>query len=77
MEVGSVLCHWTFLCWDDEYVLVRSTGGGNLGAEGYMPSHVLNVIGMTRKLFGSAFVGIANIYGCSRSINYKNSTQIA
>ena len=42
-----------------------------------MPSHLMNSMAHTRRIFGSAFVGVYNAYGGSRSVNYKNSTQFA
>ena len=58
-------------------MLVRATAGGNTGSEEYMPSYFLNLCANTRRVFGEAFVGIVSSYGCSRAVNYKNSTQFA
>ncbi len=69
--------HWTIIAHDENYVLVRSTAGGNTGVETYMPSHFLNLCANTRNVFGDAFVGVVSVYGCVRAINYKNSTQFA
>ena len=69
--------HWTIIDYDDEYALVRATAGGNTGTEQYMPSYFLNLTTNTRNIFGEAFIGVVSSYGCTRSINYKNSTQFA
>jgi hypothetical protein len=52
------------------------TGGGNTGSEFYKPSYFLNLCSNTKRIFGDDFIGIYSAYGCSRAINYKNSTEI-
>ena len=54
---------------------MRATAGGNTGSEEYMPAYFLNLCANTRRIFGESFIGIVSSYGCSRAVNYKNSTQ--
>ena len=77
MELTITNSHWTIISHNEEYMLVRSTCGGNTGSEAYMPSHFLNMIANTRRMFGESFIGIVSAYGCVRAVNYKNSTQFA
>lgn len=56
---------------------MRATAGGNTGSESYKPSYFLNLTANTRRIFGEAFIGIVSSFGCTRAVNYKNSTQFA
>ena len=68
--------HWTLLLKNDDYLLMRITGGGNTGLETYNPAYFLNLIANTARIFGhEALAGIVSTYGCSRSINARNSTE--
>jgi hypothetical protein len=42
-----------------------------------MASYFLNMLMNSRRIFGDAMIGVVSAYGCSRSVNYKNSTQFA
>lgn len=77
MQIAIINSHWTIIDHNDKYLLVRATAGGNTGSEAYMPHYFLNLIVNTRRIFGDAFVGVVSSYGCSRAVNYKNSTQFA
>ncbi|CAM4803672.1 unnamed protein product [Rotaria magnacalcarata] len=68
--------HWTMLAKNENYILMRITGGGTTGEENYNPAYFLNLIANTERLFGpEALVGILSTYGCPRSINARNSTE--
>lgn len=56
---------------------MRATAGGNTGSQSYKPAYFINLFKNTKNLFGQAFIGIVSVYGCSRAVNYKNSTQFA
>lgn len=40
-----------------------------------MPSYFLNMLVNSRRVFGEAMIGVVSAYGCSRAVNFKNSTQ--
>lgn len=68
--------HWTLLAMNEEYILMRITGGGTTGQENYNPAYFLNLIANTERIFGrGTLVGILSTYGCPRSINARNSTE--
>ncbi len=76
-EFAVTNSHWTPIAWDNDYIIVRATGGGNTGSEEYNPTYLLNVFSNTRRIFGDAFIGAFSSYGCSRAVNAKNSTEFA
>lgn len=76
-EIAITNSHWTMIAQDDEYVMIRITGGGNTGTEEYNPTYFLNTIANTRRIFGDDLVGVLSTYGCPRALNAKNSTEFA
>ncbi len=76
-EIAVTNSHWTTIAQNDEYVVVRITGGGNTGSEEYNPAYFLNTIANTRRIFGDDLVGILSTYGCPRAVNARNSTEFA
>lgn len=76
-EIAVTNSHWTMIAENDDYVVMRITGGGNTGSEEYSPAYFLNVMANTRRLFGDACVGVLSSYGCPRSVNARNTTEFA
>jgi hypothetical protein len=76
-EIAVTNSHWTMIAQNDDYVVMRITGGGNTGSEEYNPAYFINVIANTRRIFGDDLVGILSTYGCPRSVNARNSTEFA
>ena len=76
-QVAVTNSHWTMIAKNEEYAVVRMTGGGNAGSEQYNPAYFLNLMANTRYIFGDSLVGIVSTYGCPRSINYRNSSEFA
>jgi hypothetical protein len=74
-EISVTNSHWTKIAENEEYAIVRITGGGNTGLEEYNPAYALNVLANTRRIFGDNLIGIISAYGCSRAVNAKNSTE--
>ncbi len=67
--------HWTLIARNEDYAMVRMTGGGNTGSEEYNPAYFLNLMANTRQIFGDNLVGVLSTYGCPRAINARNSTE--
>lgn len=65
--------HWTLMVADDDYLMMRMTGGGNMGEEAYSPAYFINILANTRRLYGNALVGIVSVNGCARTLNPENS----
>ncbi len=76
-ELAVTNSHWTMIAHNDDYIVVRATGGGNTGSEEYQPSYFLNLLANTRRIFGDDPIGILSTYGCPRAVNAKNSTEFA
>lgn len=76
-EIAVTNSHWTMIAENEDYVMVRMTGGGNTGSEEYNPAYFLNVLANTRRIFGDALIGVLSTYGCPRAINARNSTEFA
>lgn len=76
MPIAITNSHWTLIAENDDYVLMRITGGGNTGSEKYNPAYFLNIIANTKRIFGEdALIGILSTYGCPRALNALNSTE--
>ena len=69
--------HWTLIAKNEDYAMMRMTGGGNTGSEKYNPAYFLNLMSNTRQIFGDNLVGVLSTYGCPRAINARNSTEFA
>lgn len=65
--------HWSLITSTGSHLLVRITGGGNMGEETYQPTYFLNLIANTQRLFGSALIGIVSTNACPRVLNAPNS----
>ncbi len=76
-EIAVTNSHWTMIAQNDNYIVMRITGGGNTGSEEYHPAYFLNVIANTRRIFGDDLIGFLSTYGCPRAINARNSTEFA
>jgi hypothetical protein len=74
-EIAVTNSHWTMIAQNDDYIIMRMTGGGNTGSEEYDPSYFLNIIANTRRIFGDDLIGILSTYGCPRAMNGKNATE--
>ena len=77
IETNIKNIHYTHLVDDQEHILVRQTSGGFSGNECYSPEVVLNLLCLSKKLFGESFVGLYNAYGCCRTLNARNATEMA
>lgn len=68
--------HWTMIAQDEEYVILRVTGGGFTGSEEYKSAYFLNTFANTIRIFGAeAISGIISTYACPRAINSSNATR--
>lgn len=76
-EIAVTNSHWTMIIENEDYVVMRMTGGGNTGSESYKSSYFLNIMSNTREIFGDDLIGIVSTYGCPRAVNAKNSTEFA
>lgn len=76
-EIAVTNSHWTMIAENEDYIVMRITGGGNTGSEEYNPAYVINVIANTRRIFGSDLIGVLSTYGCPKAVNARNSTEFA
>ncbi len=76
-EIAVTNSHWTMIACNEDYIVMRMTGGGNTGSEEYRPEYFLNLLANTRRIFGDDLVGILSTYGCPRAVNARNSTEFA
>jgi hypothetical protein len=76
-ELAVTNGHWTMIACDNNYIIMRITGGGNTGSEEYNPAYFLNILANTRRIFGDDLIGILSAYGCPRAVNAKNSTEFS
>ncbi len=76
-EIAITNSHWTMIGQNDDFVVMRMTGGGNTGSEEYNPSYFVNLLANTRRIFGDELVGVLSTYGCPRAVNARNATEFA
>jgi hypothetical protein len=76
-EIAVTNSHWTMIACNEDYIVMRMTGGGYTGSEKYRPEYFLNLIANTRRIFGDDLIGILSTYGCPRAVNARNSTEFA
>jgi len=76
-ELAVTNSHWTMIAKNEDYIVIRMTGGGNTGSEEYQPAYFLNLLANTRRIFGDDPIGILSTYGCPRAVNARNSTEFA
>jgi len=76
-QFATTNSHWTMVAHDDEHIIMRITGGGNIASREYMSSYFQNIMANTRRIFGDSLISIVSTYGCPRAVNAKNITETA